>query len=170
MRVFRERLAASSKSTASSRRWVYVPYDQLTDAIGPLSRLPPAERGVVLVESTGKPARRPYHKQKLALLLASEQPVERLVLLSPYLRIRHRWFYGARPETYLRSLGRLITDVPRRPLSIHDPAMRAEAEKVVFFRTFSVPAVKSAMELIERVRSFYVNRGFFEVEDRKSVV
>jgi carboxylesterase len=89
---------------------------------------------------------------QLALLLASEQPVERLVLLSPYLRIRHRWYYGARPEAYLRSLGRFVSDVPRRPLSINDPAMRAEAEKVVFFRTFSVPAVKSAMELIARVR------------------
>jgi carboxylesterase len=89
---------------------------------------------------------------QLALLLASEQPVERLVLLSPYVRIRHRWFYGARPEAYLRSLGRFVRDVPRRPLSINDARMRAEAEKVVFFRTFSVAAVESAMELIERVR------------------
>ncbi len=89
---------------------------------------------------------------QLALLLASEQPVKRLVLLSPYVRIRHRWYYGARPEAYLRSLGRFLTDVPRRPLSINDPSMRAEAEKVVFFRTFSVRAVESAMELIERVR------------------
>ncbi|MEO7329037.1 MAG: alpha/beta fold hydrolase [Minicystis sp.] len=89
---------------------------------------------------------------QLALLLASEHPVERLVLLSPYVRIRHRWFYGARPEAYLRSLGRFVRDVPRRPLSIHDPVMRAAAEKVVFFRTFSVAAVQSAMELIERVR------------------
>jgi carboxylesterase len=90
---------------------------------------------------------------QLALLLASEEKVERLVLLSPYVRIRHRWFYLARPEAYLRSVGRFVEDVPRRPLSIRDPAMRAEAEKVVFFRTFNLSAVRSAMELIERVRT-----------------
>ncbi|MFO0611684.1 MAG: cryptochrome/photolyase family protein [Polyangiaceae bacterium] len=56
-----------------SRRFVYVPYDQLTDAVGPLSRLRPSERGIVLVESWGKPARRPYHQQKLALLLANQR-------------------------------------------------------------------------------------------------
>ncbi len=89
---------------------------------------------------------------QLALLLASEQPVSRLVLLSPYMRIRHRWFYLARPESYLQSLGRLVEDVPRRPLSIRDASMRAQAEKVVFFRTFNLAAVRSAMELIERVR------------------
>ncbi|MFO0762462.1 MAG: alpha/beta fold hydrolase [Byssovorax sp.] len=89
---------------------------------------------------------------QLALLLASEQPVERLVLLSPYVRIRHRWYYGARPEAYLKAVGTLVTDVPRRPLSINDRAMRAEAKKVVFFRTFNLAAVRSAIELIDRVR------------------
>ena len=40
-------------------------YDQLSDEIGPLSRLPPSEVGIILIESIYKPSRRPYHKQKL---------------------------------------------------------------------------------------------------------
>jgi len=53
------------------RRWIYVPYDQVTDRIGPLAKMPPEETGIVLVESPWKAARRPYHKQKLALILSN---------------------------------------------------------------------------------------------------
>ena len=59
------------QSDPARRRWVFVPYDQLTAAIGPLSRLEPGEAGVVLVESRWKARRRPYHKQKLAWVLAA---------------------------------------------------------------------------------------------------
>jgi deoxyribodipyrimidine photolyase-related protein len=53
------------------RRWLFVPYDQLTDTLGPLTREAPEELGVVVVEAPEKGGRRPYHKQKLALLLAN---------------------------------------------------------------------------------------------------
>jgi deoxyribodipyrimidine photolyase-related protein len=53
------------------RRWLFVPYDQLTAELGPLSREPPSELGIVLVECPHKAERRPYHKQKLALVLAN---------------------------------------------------------------------------------------------------
>ena len=71
---FRRRLAAaleSSGTTAEGRRWLFVPYDQLSDAIGPLSREPARDLGVVLVESAEKAGRRPYHRRKLALVLAN---------------------------------------------------------------------------------------------------
>jgi len=55
------------------RSWFYIPYDQLTDRIGPLSRIAPDEAGIVLVECPAKAARRPYHKQKLALILANQR-------------------------------------------------------------------------------------------------
>jgi len=55
----------------AGRRWLFVPYDQLSDGIGPLSREDPRTLGLVLVETLWKPARRPYHKQKLALVLAN---------------------------------------------------------------------------------------------------
>jgi deoxyribodipyrimidine photolyase-related protein len=70
MSIFRERLDAN-RVDASGRRWLFVPYDQLTDAVGPLSRTPPRELGIVVVECLAKAARRPYHKQKLALVLTS---------------------------------------------------------------------------------------------------
>jgi deoxyribodipyrimidine photolyase-related protein len=69
---FAERLRAESPAPAG-RRWIYVPYDQLTDRIGPLSRIPPGEAGIVLVEAPAKAARRPYHRQKLALILANQR-------------------------------------------------------------------------------------------------
>jgi deoxyribodipyrimidine photolyase-related protein len=53
------------------RRWLYVPYDQITDRIGPLSRENPNQMGIVLVENPWKASRRPYHQQKLALILTN---------------------------------------------------------------------------------------------------
>jgi deoxyribodipyrimidine photolyase-related protein len=79
MSEFFEALAAAERATGSKRddgrgrRWHYVPYDQLTDAIGPLARTPVDQRAIVLVESAAKAARRPYHQQKLATVLASQR-------------------------------------------------------------------------------------------------
>ena len=70
MRSFLEQLPSVPDGP---RRWVYVPYDQLSDAIGPLSRHPPETMGIVLIESTDKPRRRRYHKQKLLWILANQR-------------------------------------------------------------------------------------------------
>jgi deoxyribodipyrimidine photolyase-related protein len=53
------------------RRWLFVPPDQLSGRIGPISREDPGELGIILVESRWKAARRPYHRQKLALMLTN---------------------------------------------------------------------------------------------------
>lgn len=58
-------------SDPRGRTWLFVPEDQLSQAIGPLSREDPHTLGIVLVESYEKAARRPYHQQKLALLWAN---------------------------------------------------------------------------------------------------
>ena len=70
MDLFGRRLAERN-TDPGNRRWLYVPYDQLSDQIGPLKREDPSELGMVIVESRWKPARRPYHKQKLVLILAN---------------------------------------------------------------------------------------------------
>jgi deoxyribodipyrimidine photolyase-related protein len=70
MSHFRRELA-KRQGRPEGRRWLFVPYDQLTDQIGPLSREDPKTLGIVLVENPWKPSRRPYHKQKLALILAN---------------------------------------------------------------------------------------------------
>ena len=55
------------------RRWLFVPYDQLNHRLGPLSRNPPDTLGIVMVETPWKGRRRPYHLQKLALILANQR-------------------------------------------------------------------------------------------------
>lgn len=72
MSVFTKSLRELSPEPGG-RRWVYAPYDQLSDRIGPLSQEDPESLGLVIIESAGKARRRPYHKQKLALLLASQR-------------------------------------------------------------------------------------------------
>lgn len=71
--AFSRELAVSNAGADSwpARRFVFVPYDQLSGGIGPLVHEPPQSLGIVLVESPWKAARRPYHKQKLALLLSN---------------------------------------------------------------------------------------------------
>ncbi|MFT0728147.1 alpha/beta hydrolase [Synechococcus sp. F70.1] len=88
----------------------------------------------------------------LALHLAFAHPVHKLVLLAPFFAIRHRWYYLFRLEQYLNSLGWLLDDVPRFRLPIRDGNVRALAEKVAYFRSFNLTAVRSALELIEQVK------------------
>ncbi len=64
-------MLASHAVDERDRTWIFVPYDQLTSAIGPLSREPVGKLGIVVVECPDKAARRPYHQQKLALVLAN---------------------------------------------------------------------------------------------------
>ncbi|UCH35319.1 MAG: cryptochrome/photolyase family protein [Armatimonadota bacterium] len=64
-------LLAERQLDSRGRRWLFVPYDQLSDRIGPLAREDPRRLGVVLVENPWKASRRPYHKQKLALIVAN---------------------------------------------------------------------------------------------------
>jgi len=71
MSYFRKELARRQESVHGQRRWLFVPYDQLTDEIGPLSREDPKTLGIVLVENPWKAATRPYHKQKLALVISN---------------------------------------------------------------------------------------------------
>ena len=65
--------ARPTRAEAAQRRFVYVPYDRQTCEVGPLAQADPRTCGVVLIESSWKASRRPYHKQKLALLLANQR-------------------------------------------------------------------------------------------------
>ncbi|WP_169972889.1 alpha/beta hydrolase [Tautonia rosea] len=89
----------------------------------------------------------------LALHLAAESPVNRLALMAPFLAIRHRWFYGVRPEVYLDTVGRLFRRLPRRPSAVSDPIRRKEIERLIAFRTFNLDAARSAVALIRLVRN-----------------
>jgi deoxyribodipyrimidine photolyase-related protein len=71
MTVFRKELQARLSGSRKRPRWIFVPYDQMTDRMGPLSREDPADLGIVIVENPWKAARRPYHIQKLALVVTN---------------------------------------------------------------------------------------------------
>jgi deoxyribodipyrimidine photolyase-related protein len=75
MSRFLERIASvrPTKQQAKARRWIYLPYDRLTDRTGPLHATAPSDAGLILVESAAKGHRREYHKKKIALLLANER-------------------------------------------------------------------------------------------------
>jgi deoxyribodipyrimidine photolyase-related protein len=105
----------------AGRRWFYVPYDQLTDRIGPLSRTPPGEAGVVLVEAPAKAGRRPYHRQKLALILANQR---HFALEQAARGVAVRYVVAAPGSSYadaLRDLG---------PLTVMRPAERELRKEV----------------------------------------
>ena len=73
MTIFAQQIAAAAPTPhdIASRRWTYIPYDRFTDRTGPLTEQPAKQTGIVIVESTAKALRRPYHKKKLVLLIAN---------------------------------------------------------------------------------------------------
>ena len=66
---FRATLAEQPRGSAAER-WHFVPYDQLHRAFVPSEEGPV---GVLLIESIWKAGQRPYHRQKLALVLANQR-------------------------------------------------------------------------------------------------
>ena len=120
-RALKERLHGPRSKT---RTWVYVPYDQLHDGLGALATLPPEELGIVLVESPEKAGRRPYHKQKLALVLANLRHFA-LEQAARGVDVRHvvagAGGYRGALEQAARELG---------PLVVHEPAERELREEL----------------------------------------
>lgn len=89
----------------------------------------------------------------LGLHLAASYFVDKLVLLCPFLALKYEWYYLFPLETYLFSIGWLVDEVPRLRLPIQDPIMRQAAKQVEFFQTFNLAAVRSAVELIDQVKT-----------------
>ncbi len=88
----------------------------------------------------------------LALLLAHRRPAARLVLLAPFLAIRFSRLIPIRPAGYLRPISRVFPHLPRRPPAARDPEARRLVGASALYRTFSLRAVLSALELIDEVR------------------
>lgn len=73
-RHFFDQLNAVSLELSSPERWLYVPYDQLTLALQPLDEGSTSrEWGLVFIESGPWFRTRPYHKQRLAALIANQR-------------------------------------------------------------------------------------------------
>jgi deoxyribodipyrimidine photolyase-related protein len=125
---------ADRQSDPSGRAWVYVPYDQLSDAVGPLAHEDPAGLGIVLVESTAKAERRPYHKQKLALILANMRHFA-LEQAARGVAVRHVATDGPYAQALAplaRELGQLRCMVPAEREQRADLAPLAASGAIVF--------------------------------------
>lgn len=88
----------------------------------------------------------------LALWLASRYPVDRLVLMAPFLGVRHLAKLPVPTVGYLRGIARLLPHVPRRSPAVRDRQGRQTIREAELFRTFSLKAAVSALELIEQVK------------------
>lgn len=87
----------------------------------------------------------------LGLRLAMEDRLAGLALLAPFLAIRYSGLVPLRPMSYLRRLARWVPQLPRRPPAVRDATMRRWAAGQDRFKTFSLGATVSALELIESV-------------------
>jgi len=120
------RLLKQLQPAAQGRRWIYVPYDQLSDQLGPLAQEAAADLGVVLVESAWKARQRPYHKQKLALLLANQR---QFALEQGRRGVAVHFVAGERPiadalEDVISELGPLtMLEAAERELRVHLAAL-----------------------------------------------
>lgn len=88
----------------------------------------------------------------LALYLALSQPIQNLILLSPFIRLRRVPALIFPTELYIHTLGRLIPHVPRQTLQIRDPHMEHLSRSAPFSRTFRLQVVRSALDLIAQVK------------------
>ena len=111
------RALADRQPDPVGRRWLFVPYDQLSDEIGPLSREDPGHLGIVVVENPWMAARRPYHKQKLALILSN---LRHFALEQAVRGVSIRYAVAAGP--YRTALEPLIPELG--PLRLMEPAER----------------------------------------------
>ncbi len=116
--VFRSALASVGGGyQPAPERWLFIPYDQLSDQLGPLSRHPPGEIGVVLIESAAKASRRPYHRRKLALVLTN---MRHFAVEQAQRGVQVRYVMTRAP--YADALREVVDDVG--PLSMMEPAER----------------------------------------------
>ncbi len=103
--------------TVTAKRWVFVPYDQLTDGFDSLLDPSIPELGIILVEATERPHFKRYHKQKLALILANQ----RHFALEQVGKGRSVLYVTA--PTYRKALERVIENVGQ--VEMMEPAERA---------------------------------------------
>ena len=149
MSVFSDRLReANCADSGAGRRWVFASYDQLTDRVGPLSSESPGNLGLVLVETTWRPRQRPYHKQKLAMEIASQR---HFALEQARRGVAIRYLTG--DETYEELLAPVLEKVG--PLHVMEPAERE-------LRTSLAPLVSSGSVEVVPNETWLSTRSQFE--------
>ena len=87
----------------------------------------------------------------IAIHLAMRRPVERLALIAPFFAIRYTGWLPFRTGLVVRTLARVVPNLRRRSPAVREPEARRRLATLDRFRTFSLPAAASALELIEAV-------------------
>ena len=138
------------------RRWLFIPYDQISDAIGPLSREDPRRLGIVVVENPWKAARRPYHKQKLAVVLANLRHFA-LEQAKRGVAVRHVIAQGP----YHEALGPLIHELgPIRVMTPAERELRIDLQKL---------SVRGGLEFLPH-EGWLTSREQFQTSIRKGAL
>ena len=88
----------------------------------------------------------------LALHLATRRPVDRLLLLAPFLAIRYSRWIPIRSSVWLGPIARVVPDLPRRRAATVNRRVRRELAGSTRFRTFNLPSTLSALALIDQVK------------------
>ncbi len=88
----------------------------------------------------------------LSTLVAAEQPVAGLVLAAPYFGVTHKWFYGLRPEQWVKIGSPVVPWLYKGELFLQ--VNRREAKEEIYSYTWvPMKAVKTLMELGRRARA-----------------
>ncbi len=114
MSLFRRRLFELNASAPSPARFLFVAYDQLNVTIGPLARHGADELGIVVVECPQKARKRPYHRQKLALLLTNLRhfALEQAAVGRRVVHLVAEGDYASALRPFAREHGRLVAMTP----------------------------------------------------------
>ena len=88
----------------------------------------------------------------LAIYLNQHLAVHAIVLLAPFFGLRHRAYYGFRPETWLSLTQPLVTHILAPPLPITCRNKRKKAESFRRYRWFNLPLINSAQQLISTIQ------------------
>ncbi|NQU42656.1 alpha/beta fold hydrolase, partial [bacterium] len=82
----------------------------------------------------------------LATILAASQPVDRLVLLAPYYRVSHKWYYILPAEIWTPLVG-WTTPYLSRPEDFTRIKNRANANKVFHYKTMTMDCVRQLLRV-----------------------
>jgi len=88
----------------------------------------------------------------IAMILASEEPPERMVLVAPFCDVCHKWYYGLRAQTWWRLLSPFVQYVVRPPglTRLNRPDGR---DRIVAYRAYPATALGALMEIRRRART-----------------
>ncbi len=105
----------------------------------------------------------------IALKLAAKYKIEKLVAVSTFIFVRHRWYYLLKPETYLNTVGKFFNYLPTiPPPNLDDPIERKAYIRV---KHISLNTIRNAFGLIDNVRKnlFKVTAPILIIHSKKDI-